>query len=91
MHLKIITQIQITPISITTENNTIKTFCKVLQLSILSLLFIIISLITLVHFSTSLPTNLFLHTQNFYDLNIDLVYATYHIDIRKYSDSTYTF
>ena len=63
MHLKIITQIQITSISITTENNTIKTFHIVLQLSILSLLFIIVSLITLVHSSTSLPTNLFLQTQ----------------------------
>ena len=63
MHLKIITQIQITPISITTENNTIKTFHIVLQSLLLSLLFIIVSLIILVHSSVTLPTNLFLQTQ----------------------------
>ena len=48
MHLKIITQIQIAPISRATENSPIKTFHKVLLLP-LSLLFIIVSLITLVH------------------------------------------
>ena len=58
MHLKIITQIQITPISITTENNPIKKFHIVLLLSILSLLFIIVSLIVLVHSSITLPTYL---------------------------------
>ena len=64
MHLKIITQIQITPISITTEkNNPIKTFHKVLLLSILSLLFIIVSLIILVHSSITLPIHLFLQIQ----------------------------
>ena len=62
MHLKIITQRQITPISITTENNPIKTFHIVLLLSLLSLLFIIVSLITLVHSAITLPTNLFLET-----------------------------
>ena len=58
MHLKIITQIQIAPISIDTENNPIKAFHIVL-----SLLFIIVSLIILVHSSITLPTNLFLQTQ----------------------------
>ena len=62
MHLKIITQRQITPISIATENNPIKTFHIVLLLSLLSLLFIIVSLITLVHSAITLPTNLFLET-----------------------------
>ena len=88
MHLKIITQRQIIPISIATENKPIKTLYKVLLLP-LSLLFIIVSLITLVHSSISLPTNLFLQTQ-FYDLNIDLIYSTCRIDIRKCSDSTCT-
>ena len=63
MHLKIITQRQITPISITNENNPIKIFHIVLLLSILSLLFIIVSLIILVHSSISLPINLFLQIQ----------------------------
>ena len=62
MYLKIITQIQITPTSKSTENKPIKTFRKVLLLS-LSLLFIIVSLITLVHSSITLPTNLFLQTE----------------------------
>ena len=61
MYLKIITQIQITPTSKSTENKPIKTFRKVLLQ--LSLLFIIVSLITLVHSSISLPTNLFLQIQ----------------------------
>ena len=63
MPLKIITQRQITPISITTENNPIKTFHIVLLLSLLPLLFIIVSLITLVHSSVTLPINLFLQIQ----------------------------
>ena len=58
MHL-----IQIIAISITTENNPIKTFHRVLLLSILSLLFIIVSLIILVHSSLTLPINLFLQRQ----------------------------
>ena len=62
MHLKIITQRQIIPISINTENKPIKTFRKVLLLP-LSLLFIIVSLITLVHSPIILLTNLFLQTQ----------------------------
>ena len=62
MHLKIFTQRQITPISITTENNPIKTFHIIFLLSLLSLLFIIVSLITLVHSAITLPTNLFLET-----------------------------
>ena len=62
MYLKIITQIQITPTSISTENKSIKTLHKVLLLP-LSLLFIIVSLITLVHSSITLPINLFLQIQ----------------------------
>ena len=62
MRLKKITQKQTIPISTATENKPIKTFRKVLLLS-LSLLFIMVSLITLVHSSISLPTNLFLQTQ----------------------------
>ena len=58
MYFKIITEIQITPTSKSTENKPIKTFHKVLLQ--LSLLFIIVSLITLVHSSISLPSNLFL-------------------------------
>ena len=63
MHLKIITQREITPIRLTTENNPIKTFHMVLLLSMLSLLFIIVSLIMLVHSSVTLPINLFLQIQ----------------------------
>ena len=55
-------QKKIIPISTATENKPIKTFRKVLLLP-LSLLFIIVSLITLVHSSISLPINLFLQTQ----------------------------
>ena len=55
-------QKQTIPISTVTENKPIKTFRKVL-LSPLSLLFIIVSLITLVHSSISLPINLFLQRQ----------------------------
>ena len=55
-------QKQIIPISTATENKPIKTVRKVLLLS-LPLLFIIVSLITLVHCSISLPINLFLQTQ----------------------------
>ena len=62
MYLKIITQIQITPISKSTENKPIKTLYKVLLLP-LSLLFIIVSLKTLVHSSITLPINLFLQIQ----------------------------
>ena len=54
-------QKQIIPISTATENKPIKTLCKELLLP-LSLLFIIVSLITLVHSSISLPINLFLQT-----------------------------
>ena len=60
MHLKIITQRQITPISITTENNPMKTFHIVL---LLSLLFIIVFLLMLVHSSITLPIYLFLQIQ----------------------------
>ena len=56
MRLKIITQRQIIPVSAATENKPIKTLHKVLLLP-LSLLFIIVSLITLVHSSIILPTN----------------------------------
>ena len=62
MHLKIITQRQIIPTSKSTENKPIKTLYKVLLLP-LSLLFIIVSLITLVHSPIILPTNLFLQIQ----------------------------
>ena len=62
MYLKIITQLQITPTIKTTENKPIKTFREVLLLP-LSLLFTILSLITLVHSSISLPINLFLQIQ----------------------------
>ena len=62
MYLKIIMQIQITPISKSTENKPTKALHKVLLLP-LSLLFIIVSLITLVHSSITLPINLFLQTQ----------------------------
>ena len=62
MSLKIITQIKITPTSKSAENKPIKTLHKVLLLP-LSLLFIIVSLITLVHSSISLPINLFLQIQ----------------------------
>ena len=86
MHLKIITQRQIIPIYITTANKPIKTFHKVLLLP-LSLLFIIVSLIMLVHSSISLP--IYFYKYNFYGLNIALVY-TCRIDIRKYLDSTCT-
>ena len=62
MRLKIITQRQIIQIITAAENKPIKTFLKVLLL-LLSLLFIIGSLIMLVHSSISLPTNLFLQIQ----------------------------
>ena len=62
MCLEIITQRQITPTSKSTENKPIKTLHKVLLLP-LSLLFMIVSLITLVHSSISLPINLFLQIQ----------------------------
>ena len=62
MYLKIITQIQIIPTSKSTEIKPIKTLHQLLLLP-LSLLFIIVSLITLVHSSITLPTNLFLQTQ----------------------------
>ena len=55
-------QKQIIPISTATKNKPVKTFRKVLLLP-LSLLFIIVSLTTLVHSSISLPINLFLQTQ----------------------------
>ena len=56
-------QEQTIKINITIENNPIKMFIIVLSLSILSLLFIIVSLITLVHSSVTLPINLFLQIQ----------------------------
>ena len=62
MYLKIITQIQTTPTGKGTENKPIKTLHKVLLLP-LSLLFIIVSLISLVHSSFTLPINLFLQIQ----------------------------
>ena len=49
--------------NITIENNPIKMFVIVLSFSILSLLFITVSLITLVHSSVTLPINLFLQIQ----------------------------
>ena len=49
--------------NITIENNPIKMYANVLSLSILLLLFIIVSLITLVHSSVVLPINLFLQIQ----------------------------
>ena len=50
-------QEQAIKINITIENNPIKIFVIVLSLSILSLLFIIVSLITLVRSSITLPIN----------------------------------
>ena len=63
-------------------------FVIVSSLDIYFLLFIIVSLIMLVHSAVTLPINFFCK-YNFYDLNIDLVYTTFHIDIRKYLDFTY--
>ena len=54
MYLKIITQRQVIPISITTKDKPIKTFHIVLLLP-LSLLFIIVSLITVAHSSITPP------------------------------------
>ena len=82
-------QRQTIPINITTENNPIKMFVVVLSLAILFLLFIMVSLIKLVHSTITLPINLFLQT-HFYSLNIDLVYTICHTHMRKYLDSTYT-
>ena len=56
-------QEQTIKINITIENNTMKMFVIVLSLYVLSLLFIIVSLITLVHSSLILPINLFLQIQ----------------------------
>ena len=56
------TQKQKIPINITTENNPIKIFGIVSSLDISFLLFIIVSLITLVHSAITLPINLFLQT-----------------------------
>ena len=66
-----------------------KMFLVVSSLTMLVLLFIILSLIKLVHFEITLPINLFLQT-HFYSLNIDLVYTTRHTRMRKYLDSAYT-
>ena len=55
-------QKQMIPISTATENKPIKTFLKVLLFP-LCLLFIIVSLIMLVHSSINLATNLLLQTQ----------------------------
>ena len=65
-------QKQTIPINKSTENNPIKMFVIVLSLAILSLLFIIVSLITLVHSAITLPLICFCK-HNFYGLNIDLV------------------
>ena len=62
-------QKQTVPTNKSTENNPIKMFAIVSSLSSLSLLFIIVSLITLVHSAITLPTNLFLQTQFLYDCN----------------------
>ena len=56
-------QEQTIKINITIENNPVKMFVIVLSLSILFLLFIIVSLIMLVHSSITLPINLFLQIQ----------------------------
>ena len=56
-------QEQTIKINITIENNPIKMFVIVLSLSILSILFLIVSLIMLVHSSITLPINLFLQIQ----------------------------
>ena len=64
-------------------------FVIVSSLDIFFLLFIIVSLIMLVNSAITLPINLFLQT-HFYSLNIDLVYTTCHIRMRKYLDSTCT-
>ena len=80
-------QKQTIPTNKSTQNNPIKMFVIVLLLS--SLLFIIVSLITLAHSLIILPINYF-YKHNFYGLNIDLVYTTCHIDIRKYLDSMCT-
>ena len=53
-------QRQTIPANITMENNPIKMFVVVLLLAILFLLFIIVSLIRLVHSEITLPINLFL-------------------------------
>ena len=76
-------------LNITIENIPIKMFAIVLSLSSLSLLFIIVSLIILVHSPIILPINLFFK-HNFYGLNIDLVYTKCHIRTRKYLDFTCT-
>ena len=55
-------QKQTIPTNKSSENNPIKMFVIVLSLSLLSTLFIIVSLITLVHSPIILPTNLFLQT-----------------------------
>ena len=55
----------------------------------LFLLFIMFSLIRLVHSEINLPINLFLQI-HFYSLNIDLVYTACHIRMHRYLDSTYT-
>ena len=82
-------QKQIIPINISTKNKLIKMFLVVSLLTMFALLFIVVSLIRLVHFEITLPINLFLQT-HFYSLNIDLVYTRCYIRMRKYLDSTYT-
>ena len=56
-------QQQTIKINITIENNPIKIFVIALSLSILFLLFIIVSLIMLVHSSITVLINLFLQIQ----------------------------
>ena len=56
-------QKQTIPTNKSTEKNSINMFVIVLSLAILSLLFIIVSLITLVHSSITLPINLLLQIQ----------------------------
>ena len=62
-------------------------FAIVLSLVILSLFFIIVSLITLVHSAIIYPL-IYFYKYNFYGLNIDLIYTTCHTRMRKYLDST---
>ena len=81
-------QKQVIPANISTENKPIKMCLVVSSLVMLILLFIMVSLIRLVHSEITLPINLFLQT-HFYSLNIDLVYTTCHICMNKYLDSTY--
>ena len=57
-------QKQVIPANISTKNKPIKTFLVVSSLVMLILLFIMVSLIRLVHSEITLPINLFLQTQS---------------------------